>query len=303
MSDLLKGLTSGGWGGFFAWIAPIVIVLSGFWWAVYLQLSHPPFYSTLGYLSASETCILLLVIATSLGVVASACSMPLYRILEGYLLWPSKLADRRAKRHCALKQTLQQKIDQTADGWQRNLYQEKLLRYPFEESQIIPTRFGNAIRAFETYGSTRFGLDSGTLWSELIAAVPESLQKDLDTSRAIVDFFVCGFFSLIVFAVAAVAIGIFDGTYIYPISFAFVCLIGAAGSYEMAISSCSYWGATNRALINSGRYPLAKALGLKLPATLAEEMDMWKNVTSYVYYRDYPSGDAFNRYRNVEKPE
>jgi hypothetical protein len=300
MLDLLKGLTSGGWGGFFAWIAPIAVVLVGFWCFVYLQLDDPPLDSLLGGLSTSDACVALLITATAFGTIASACSTPLYRVLEGYLLWPKWLADWRADRHRVLQSRLDEKIKVAANGWKRNLDQEKFLRYPLEPIQVVPTRFGNAIRAFETYGKTRFGLDSGTLWSELIAVIPEALQKDIDTSRAIVDFFVCGFYSALSCAVAAIVLGIMDDTYAYPLTFAAVALLASALCYEMAVSSCTYWGATNRALINVGREPLAKSLGLSLPAKLEDEFDMWQNVVAYVYYNKPLYGDAFDPYRRIE---
>lgn len=300
MLDLLKGLTSGGWGGFFAWIAPILMLLSGFWWFVYLQLDDPPLYSVTGDWSISDTCVALLVGATALGTVASASSTPLYRILEGYLCWPKWLARWRSERHRRLKERLEDKIKQARSGWERNLYQEKFLRYPLDSDQVVPTRLGNAIRSFETYGSTRFGLDSGTLWSELVAVVPEALQKDIDTSRAIVDFFVCGFFASLVTAIISVVLGLVDDTYAYPLAFAGVMLAVSVGCYEMAVSGCTYWGATNRALINVGREALARSLGLALPDKLEDEISMWKSVVGYVYYNNILYGVAFDTHRRSE---
>ena len=296
MSDLLKGLTSGGWGGFFAWVAPNLIVLASFWVCIYEPMQHPPFFSYLGVLSTSELWATLVTIATALGVITSASSTPLYRILEGYS-WPKFIAGWRAKRHVELKRKLEKKVAAAAPGWEQNLYQEKLKRYPLEVNQIVPTRLGNAIRAFETYGGSRFGLDSGSLWSELVAVVPKTLQNDIDTARAIVDFFVAGFFASVMAGILAIVAGSLPNGHVSALFFGGLYFIIAWGAYEMAVSGCSYWGATNRALINIGRSALATALGLQLPTSLAEEIDMWSNVIAYTYYRDYPSGGRFDKYR------
>ena len=83
-------------------------------------------------------------------------------------------------------------------------------RFPSDDEEIAPTRLGNAIRALETYGPTRFELDSQVLWSELCAVVPKYLQTELDRSRATVDFFVALIFLSALFG--AVTIGVaFDG--------------------------------------------------------------------------------------------
>jgi hypothetical protein len=295
MSDLLKGLTSGGWGGFFAWVAPNAIAIALFWIFVYSPMHSHPFDHLL-VLSPSELWVALFTIAAVLGVVGSASSTPLYRLLEGYS-WPRSLARRRAKAHVSRKAKLEEAMNAAQPGWEQGLYLERIARYPLDDSQIVPTRFGNAIRAFETYGSTRFNLDSGTMWSELVAVVPEALRKDIDQARAIVDFFVSSFFACVGFGVLAIAAAIYDNVFVIPLSFAGSLFLLSWGSYEMAVVSCSYWRATNQALINLGRSALATALGLKLPSTIAEELDMWSNLTAYVYHRSFPSADRLDRYR------
>lgn len=296
MSDLLKGLTSGGWSGFFAWVAPNLIVLASFWICVYEPMQHPPFFSSLGVLSTSELWATLLTIATALGVISSASSTPLYRMLEGYS-WPKSIARWRHNRHVELKRKLQNKVTAATPGWEQDLYQEELNRYPLEVDQILPTRLGNAMRAFETYGGTRFGLDSGSLWSELVAVAPKALQDDIDTARAIVDFFVAGFYTSVLAGILAIFAGSLSDGHVSALFFGAVYFLIAWGAYEMAVSSCTYWAATNRALVNIGRPALATALGLQLPTSLPEEIDMWSNVITYTYYRDYPSGSRFDRYR------
>lgn len=58
----------------------------------------------------------------------------------------------------------------------------------------------------------------------------------------------------------------------------------AVYSYRMANIASRSWSATVQALVNMGRKPLAELLGLALPATLAEEQEMWEAVVGYVFY-------------------
>src|SRR5216684_4924747 len=98
MSDLLKGLSAGSWGGFFAWVAPNAIAVGLLWLLIYSPLVDPPFGQQLKNLQPAELSVALLSVAAVLGVIASASSSPLYRLLEGYA-WPSILRRWRAERH------------------------------------------------------------------------------------------------------------------------------------------------------------------------------------------------------------
>jgi hypothetical protein len=53
--------------------------------------------------------------------------------------------------------------------------------------------------------------------------------------------------------------------------------------YRSAVTSSTYWDATVRALVNLGRVPLAAALGLRMPATIAEERRMWRLLTKFTF--------------------
>jgi hypothetical protein len=297
MSDILKGLTSGGWSGVFAWVTPFAITITLFWFFVSFPMRAPPLSSLLWPLPGAQLSAALFGIAAVAGLLASASSTPLYRLLEGYA-WPAALRDIRATAHRTKKAALAKKVnDGGLQGVELGLLLEKFARYPYEDNQVAPTRLGNAIRSFETYGSARFNLDAQTLWSELCSVVPEYLQKDVDQARAIVDFFVSAFYASLLFGVLALACGISEPAKIAAFIFAVLALLACWGAYEMAVRSCSYWRATNQALVNLGRSPLARSLGLTLPQTLADEKEMWSYVTSYVYYGVAATGEKIDRFR------
>jgi hypothetical protein len=299
MSDLLKGLTSGGWGGLFAWIFPNALVVALLWFFVYQSLADPPFAEDLRTLEAGKLCVVLFALAAAVGVFASAASTPLYRILEGYN-WPAFLQEWRKKSQTKRKHKLQKLVAAAPSGWKKGLYLEKLARFPIEDAQVVPTRLGNAIRSFETYGKSRFNLDSQTMWSELLALAPKSLQVEIDRSRAIVDFFVAYYYASLAAGILAFVVGIREYHGYGKFVFAGAMIFSTLASYQMAILSCGYWKSTVQSLVNLGRIELARSLGLKLPPTIEAEREMWGEVTSFVFFGKPEAGkklDGFRRQR------
>ena len=125
---------------------------------------------------------------------------------------------------------------------------------------------GNAIRRFEYYSFNRYQLDSQQCWYHLRAAAPESTAKEVDNARSGVDFFVCLLYMLTLLALAAVAalftpspgwlrLGIAAG----------LGAAGAVGSYYAAVKATDAWASSVRAMVDTGRIPLAKALVVQQP--------------------------------------
>ena len=284
MADILKGLVGAGSTFVFAWVFPSAIALV----VAYGVIARPlGLDSALGIsgLAPAEQALALGFGSTVVGLVMNALSTPLYRVLEGYL-WPVRLRSWGITRERSRRQALQQQVED-ATGLERSLAQERLQRFPRNDEQIAPTRFGNAIRAFETYGSDRYQLDSQFMWVDLVAVAPESLQKELETARSSVDFFVATFYLSLVVGVGACLTAVLAPT---GLDLA-ILLVGIGSlvlvpvSYLSAVTSSTYWDATVRALVDLGRVPLAAALGLQLPSTIEREREMWTLVVAFGYYR------------------
>ena len=90
MSDIAKGILSGGWS---LVQAGLFRQQSTFWlWFFILPSLHS--VSTADHLShanATERSLAVLGVAVVIGLVLSALQTPLYRVLEGYLLWPGRI--------------------------------------------------------------------------------------------------------------------------------------------------------------------------------------------------------------------
>jgi len=315
MGDIAKSLLTGAWTLVVGWILPTALNLAVFFLTVAPSL---PRTGTIGHARHAMTTnsgLILLASSVLLGLALNAVQNPLYRVLEGYLLWPHWASDRRCKRHWQSRQDLQYRLRlirlerqtrlspgeavalrclhlnrrikraaakdrRRTSGQRSNIYRallrERRDRYPANEEQIQPTLLGNATRRFEVYGQDRFHLDSQLLWHELSSAAPDHTQRQVDVARANVDFFIALVYGHL--AIAAAALGTLASERAnHPLLLVTAATLTAAACvwYRAAVSATDEWAAAVRALVNVGRKPLAESLGLVLPQSLAAERRMW----------------------------
>ncbi|MGN9758832.1 hypothetical protein [Streptomyces sp. SD31] len=301
MGDIAKGVLGGGWALLVGWILPAALNLAVFTLAVAPNLHRPTLLDSLWPATGGPTALVLFVAAVLLGLVLNALQTPLYRVLEGYALWPASAYERGCR---VQRSRRQQTVDRLADPAftspiRRALLREKLSRYPVSDEQIAPTRLGNAIRRFEEYGHDRYRLDTQVLWNELASAAPEPATKQVVTARTSVDFFVALLYGHAAVAVTAFASVSASHAHRPVLVLTGVCLIALTPLwYHAAVAATDEWAASVRALVNLGRKPLAEGLGLALPKSLEDERRMWKLVTRMSTKAYAPAADAaFAPYR------
>ena len=293
MSEIVKNL----WGKLYAWALPSALTLGVYW--LFVEPKTKIVTAWLVNPSDAEKAAIFVALSAAIAFSLNTFSSPLYRILEGYLFWPRWLQNQGMKRQRQRKKRLEESV--ARGGWRQGLDLEKLGRYPKLNDQIVPTRFGNAIRSFETYGKTRFNLDALTLWYELCAVAPKYIQTEINNARASVDFFVAliylsGTLSIVTFVIAACED--FEHSILIVCILAFVVTLLC---HWLAVRATSEWGYTVQALVNCSRVKLADSLGLRFPKTLKEEKVMWGLVTSYAFFCKARDGAALDRFR--KKPE
>ncbi len=334
MGDIAKGVLGGGWSLLAGWILPTAINLAILAIALGRSLRQVPLADHVLGASAGTKTLLLLTASVLMGLILNALQIPLYRILEGYLLWPARLYARRSRHHREHRRELADRLtrtrlarrsaaeraqprdttqglaetaasgppdlyDDVATATQQALLGERLARYPVQDDQITPTRLGNAIRRLEEYGYDRYRLDSQVLWNELTATAPEQARRQVDVARTSVDFFIALLYGHAVLVAVALCAASVDGAD-PPL------LLGTAGVlcvlcllwYRAAVAATDEWAAAVRALVNLGRHPLAQALGLNVPRGIAEEREMWRMVSRMSRTRFHDRADALNRFRS-----
>jgi hypothetical protein len=229
-------------------------------------------------------------VAAGAGVLSGALATPLYRVLEGYVWWPAPLQawgiERQRRRYRRLE------ISEGGTALQLGLRLERLNRYPAAPGQFAPTRFGNAMRAFETYGLDRYRLDSQTLWTELFAVSHKAVQDEVAGARVGTDFLVALLYWTAIYGLAALGIAgceqlgsahRTDGPMIVQGLLALVG--GPLVTYNWAVATVRYQSSTVRAMVNLGRPRLAEALGLAMPRTAGEEQELWELLGRFVRNR------------------
>jgi hypothetical protein len=243
-----------------------------------------------------------------------------YQILEGYL-WPlnrfETLKIRERDRFLSIKVP----FDELTGEWRKmgssfpaekrkecdNLERELAKNFPMKEEHLLATRFGNAIRAFETYSSYVYGADGVSLWPHLSTVMSKEMKSELADARAQVDFLVnmCCFAALVgLIAIVRLIMHVttlnapwVDCTkLISPTSLFFGAFIAGSAvvcamTYHWSIQQVYIWGAIVKAAFDCYLPALALKLGYRLTNTESEQKKFWKSVSEVViYHRSMPSG-------------
>jgi hypothetical protein len=316
MTAIVATLLGGGWELVAGWILPTA--LNAIFFALLVLPAMRDVSAFHAALTASHPvqALALFALAVIGGLVLSAFQTPLYRVLEGYS-WPRSAREKRSGHHRDAKTILTKKLTllrlvrreqsgtlsdtqeaqlaclrsgsefrgapeptQSFGALEISLLAERLRRYPVADDQILPTRLGNAIRRFEEYSYDRYRLDIITMWHALTGVVPDQLRKQVDASRASVDFFVCLIYGHAVVAIAAIAaLAINPRHFVGPVTAIVIAAGLSVAWYWLAVSGTDEWAAAVRGLVDVGRKPLAESLGLELPGTLDQERRMWALVS------------------------
>lgn len=239
-----------------------------------------------------------------------------YRILEGYAgpLKQEMGRQCRLTEHTAELAFLRQEPPETASAAVRSAYYDRRaafnLRFPRREDLVLPTRFGNVIRAFESYPERVYGADSIPIWPRLQAVLPKDFAGMIADARAQVDFFVnLVVLGLLIGVVAIVRLLINqyfvqycarpDGT-----GFAYCALHGwndarfrwdllvwssasfavARTCYKLAVDRAIAWGIYVRSAFDLYLPVLASQLGYDVPLTNEGRIRFWRAVNSLFLY-------------------
>ena len=163
------------------------------------------------------------------------------------------------------------------------LLREFVERFPDEERWLLPTSFGNTVRAFEVYPRIMYGIDSIPAWEHLLAVIPEDYRKLIDDSKAQVDFWANVWILSILFVLEY----IFITSHIHAINNLWI-LISAIALVFVAFSRARIaaveWGKRVKAAFDVFLPELHKKLGFKNPKSEEETKQMWRGFSQAVIY-------------------
>jgi hypothetical protein len=254
-----------------------------------------------GLLAAMQTD--LIVGATLLGVISwlggillLVTNRGLYRFLEGYGKWnPLKLiGGLHKKKYTDLLAEIEKLDDQfreQKDKFPRELrdkrnqlMREHVERFPDREGLLLPTAFGNILRAFEVYPRVMYGIESIDGWSRILAVIPKDYRELMDNAKTQVDFWVnIGFLSVLLLVE-------YTGLAIYTRSLVdwwipALILVVAIFSPHFAENSAVEWGDYVKASFDVFAPNLREALGIVQPADRDDEEKQWTAFSQAIIYR------------------
>jgi hypothetical protein len=194
---------------------------------------------------------------------------------------------------------------------------EMHLSFPLRKEAILPTGFGNILRAAEAYPVDRYGIDAVRLWPRLVHVIPESYYEKVEQSNNGLAFLVnCSVLSLLMSLLSIIAVayqyylrlvkldkaGLLyfivneDIKYnpdvylqricLYVVVFALALLMFCL-FYRGSLPVVKQYGNMIRSSYDLFRMQLLKALNQKIPDNSIEEYNTWSKVSEFVAIGDH----------------
>jgi hypothetical protein len=273
-----------------AWVLDKV----GYWAKISAQLTgdNALINATLGVLIAWIGGILLMVL-----------NRDIYRFLEGYGKYnPLRWFENKAKAEFIKKEQRLTWLDEeyskpafTADlrKERTELMEELAQRYPDQVDFVLPTAFGNALRAFEVYPRVMYGFESIEGWSRILAVLPKEYRELIDDAKSQVDWWVnLGTLSLVFLIEFWVAIfskwGLTPVWYYTALNIVVPLIIFGLLNWFLqwrATSAVVGWGDYIKSAFDIYRFTLLESLGIDAPKTRAEEKALWTRISQATLFR------------------
>jgi len=172
--------------------------------------------------------------------------------------------------------------------------------YPSNLDDVLPTKFGNTLRAAEDHAVQRYGFDGVTFWPRLIHVIPDSYKSTIDSSRnelsflanmailAVIFSFLSLFAVFYTMTTATVVSGniMVFGTFVRSVmKYFFATILGMIGCglfYNASIISLESFTLTIRSSFDLFRLDLLRKLELVRPNDFDEEFDTWTNLNELI---------------------
>jgi hypothetical protein len=154
--------------------------------------------------------------------------------------------------------------------------------FPADESNLLPTSFGNTISAFEDYPRIMYGLDPIKAWNRLLAVISKEFLESINSAKAQVDFWAnLSFLSVIVVLECLVVIN--HGLRVFGL------MIGAGIvsylSLRMAKIAAVEWGELVKSSFDVFLPDLRKKLEFAFRANKTHEQQDWSQFSQAISYR------------------
>ena len=230
------------------------------------------------------------------GILLLVTNRDMYRFIEGYGRYnPVKLVGSMQKRRF---QKLHEKLEKLDDEYrnagnnfpikkrnERNKIMKELAdHFPDDERWLLPTAFGNTLRAFETYPRVMYGFEAIDGWSRILAVVPEDYRTLIDSAKTQVDFWVnlgsVSFLLLLEYIGVAYYQQTLEAVWLFVL-IVLGLLIAPYRAKRVAVE----WGDLVKSVFDLYRFDLLDSLGIEPPKSHDEERILWINFSQAIIYR------------------
>jgi hypothetical protein len=269
--------------------------------------------------------LIVFILTVIIGFTLTVLNTHILKIFEGYIIFPPlrflynkslriyrrKARDLMAQRESLKKEYISLKKN-ASDASEMHDKLEKIINehykvaseydqdYPANLDDILPTKFGNTLRAAEDHAVQRYGFDGVTFWPRLIHVIPDSYKATIDSARNELSFlanmsilsaafsFLCFLAVFYVMATTNVVSGdaIVFGAFARNVLKYFIAsalgMIGFRLFYSASIISLGSFTLAIRSSFDLFRLDLLKKLEMARPNDFDEEFDTWVNLNELI---------------------
>jgi hypothetical protein len=217
-------------------------------------------------------------VAVLLGLLLSGLHFPVVRLFEGYplrnwkrLAWLNELLLKRQRSR--FRPLYAAAHSPTRSKERSDAIRELDRHWPAEEDELLPTQFGNTLRAFERHPRHRYNLNGIAAYPRIAALLTDAEREIATDARTDVAFFVNS-------ALLAVLVGLYtlvdsvwhgwwDTGYV-ALALLLPPLVFVA-AYRAAVEAGTRWGLAVRTSFDLHRFELYERMGLRRPVDPADE--------------------------------
>lgn len=235
---------------------------------------------------------LLVLLTWIFAIFLQSVNREIFRAIEGYWFWGLTSTFNRSQlgRFLKLKRKVDALYDKPGDLTDKEQQElnalsfEKAKNYPSKATLILPTSFGNIVRAYEDYPRVVYGFESIGGWNRLQGLMSKDFREILGNDRARVDLWLnlCVVAFLLMWEVAIVArikepsiIGI------VPLLLLFIRL-----AYVRSRSSAQQFGEQIKSAFDIYLPELAGKLGYVLSCDTEKNRSFWQAFGEVMVYHD-----------------
>jgi hypothetical protein len=257
------------------------------------------------------------------GFALYSLNISIYRLFEGYsivLPWAHQAHARKLRRLLIRHRALEAALGSTEESdVPRSVLRQQLLQsfeylqrtYPNRLEHVLPTEFGNILRAYEEYPQRNYGIDGVVAWPHLIEVISSQFMELHEENNNKLTFVMnSALLSWLLSALALASLVLYVGSQRTASSWTVIAYVGtilaAAGSgwlfYRGALPLAQEQGYLFRAAFDLFRFKLLELLRIKtLPSCPEEEPAIWRSI-QYFWWAGLTLANIENQ-RNLEIAE